>query len=333
MSEQEVVRPAPSFDKRRVFLTGANGFIGRTLAARLRELGGTVAGVDLIADPDNGIEAGSTADPSQWAHALAGADAVVHLAAIVSTVAPVDKAWEVNVLGTKKVIDAAVDAGVSRFVHLSSIAAYGWEFPDHVTETYPTRVTGGVSTYVDTKTNSEQVVFANSHRGMETVVIRPGDVYGPGSVWIREPIAMAKANQLVLPNGGSGVFDMIYVDNLVDGIVLALTTQGISGEIFNITEDQGVSNAAYFGEIASWVGGKFRSVPIGIGLPAVGVAGKALRRLGKRSELGPGMLHMLNREHLVSNEKARKVLGFQPVVSYREGIARCREWAQDENLI
>ncbi|AXN45309.1 3 beta-hydroxysteroid dehydrogenase/Delta 5--_4-isomerase [Mycobacterium marinum] len=333
MSTDQSARPAPFFAQRKIFITGANGFIGANLAARLRQLGARVTGVDLVADPANGIIAGSTADPAAWASALDGVDAVVHLAALVSTVVAVETAWDVNVLGTKKVIDAAVDAGVRRFVHLSSIAAYGWDFPDHVTEDYPTRVTGGLSTYVDTKTNSELVALANANRGMEMVVVRPADVYGPGSVWIREPIAMAKANQLILPERGSGVFDVIYIDNFVDAMVLVLATEGIAGEVFNLGEELAVSCREYFGEVASWTGAKVRSVPIRIGAPALGAIGRIQRRLGMSSELGPALLHMLNRRYVVSNDKARDRLGFKPVVSYHEGMARSKEWARHEGLI
>ena len=194
-------------------------------------------------------------------------------------------------------------------------------------------VTGGVSTYVDTKTNSEQVVFANANRGTEMVVVRPGDVYGPGSVWVREPIDMAKAKQLILPEGGRGVFDVIYIDNFVDGIVAVLSTEGIAGEVFNLSEELGVSCKDYFGEIASWVGASPRMIPILIGLPAATVIGRVQRLLGQKSEIGPGMLHMLNRRHLVSNAKARAVLGFKPVVSYADGMARSKQWARREGLI
>ncbi|MEE3853300.1 NAD(P)-dependent oxidoreductase [Gordonia sp. LSe1-13] len=328
-------RPAPTVPGS-VFITGAGGFIGRTLAARLRELGATVTGVDRVADPAEGIVAGSTTDPSTWAHALDGVDAVVHTAAIVSTVAPVEQAWEVNVLGTKKVLDAAVDAGVGRFVHLSSIAAYGWEYPDHVTEDHPTRVTGGVSTYTDTKTNSELTVLANAKRGMETVIVRPADVYGPGSVWVREPLAMIKKNQMILPEGGSGVFDVIFIDNFVDAMVLLLAADGadVEGQVFNFGEETMRTCGEYFGELASWVpGGKVTSVPIKVAAPALGAIGKVQRRLGMTSELGPALMHMFNRQVVVSNEKARTILGFKPVVSYEEGMARQKEWARREGLI
>ncbi|MEO6794775.1 MAG: NAD(P)-dependent oxidoreductase [Mycobacterium sp.] len=172
-------RPAPEVPAR-VFITGANGFIARSLADRLRELGAEVSGVDLLASSADHIVAGSTLDPAPWAGRLAGIDVVIHTAAIVSNAAPLDSAWEVNVLGTQRVLRAAAAAGVTRFVHVSSIAAYGLEFRDGVDETDPVRVSG--YSYVDTKVNSEHVVLAAQTAGdIDTTIIRPGDVWGPRS--------------------------------------------------------------------------------------------------------------------------------------------------------
>ena len=326
-------RPTPNVPAR-IFITGANGFIGKALAARLRELGAEVTGVDLVGDPANGIVEGTTADPEVWKDSLAGIDAVVHTAAIVSTVAPIDKAWEVNVLGTRKVLDAAIAAGVSRFVHLSSVAAYGFDFPENVDETYPVRVSGGVSSYTDTKVNSEQVVLAAHAAGeMECVVVRPCDVYGPGSVWIREPIALAKAGQMILPNGGKGIFDIVYIDNFVDGMVLVLSSEAAAGQIFNIGDGAPVTCKEYFGRVAGWAGGKTRSVPLSIAAPALNVVGGLQRRIGKPNELGAAAMHLLNRPAGYSIEKARTVLGYEPIVTFDEGMRRCEEWAHSAGLI
>ena len=111
-------RPAPRLPAT-VLITGANGFIARALATRLRELGTTVRGVDLVAAPADDVVAGNTVNPAPWAGQLAGVDVVIHTAALVSNAAPLDKAWEVNVLGTQRVLRAAAAAGVPRFVHIS----------------------------------------------------------------------------------------------------------------------------------------------------------------------------------------------------------------------
>ena len=326
-------RPSPTVPAR-IFITGANGFIGKALAARLRELGAEVTGVDLVGDPANGIVEGTTADPASWASALEGVDTVIHTAAIVSTVAPIDKAWEVNVMGTRKVLDAAKAAGVQRFVHLSSVAVYGFYFPDGIDETYPTRVSGGVSSYQDTKVNSEAVVLAAHAAGeIECVVVRPCDVYGPGSVWIREPLALAKANQMVVPSGGKGIFDVVYIDNFVDGMVLAISAPQAAGQVFNIGERNTMTCGEYFSRVAGWAGKGTRSLPIGVAAPLLDIVGGLQRKLGKPNELGAAAMYLLNRQGGVSIDKARTVLGYEPIVEFDEGMRRCEEWARAEGLV
>ncbi|BBX59385.1 hypothetical protein MSHO_47300 [Mycobacterium shottsii] len=174
MSTNEFDRPAPSLSGRTIFITGANGFIGRAMSARFRALGAVVRGVDLAADPAGDVVAGDITRPETWAAAptgLEGADTVIHTAALLGAAFPLKQAWHVNVLGTSRVLRAAIDAGVRRFVHFSSVAAYGFEFPDGVDETYPVHVNGDV--YTDTKVNSEAVVLAAHGAGeIDVTVIR-----------------------------------------------------------------------------------------------------------------------------------------------------------------
>lgn len=86
--------------------------------------------------------------------------------------------WEVNVLGTRHAVEAAARTGADRFVHISSVTAFSFQFPDGVDERYSLRTNG--SPYVDTKVASEQVVLqAHAAGEVDCTVIRPGDVYGP----------------------------------------------------------------------------------------------------------------------------------------------------------
>jgi len=325
-------RPAPAVPSK-VFITGASGFIGRALAVRLRELGAQVGGVDLGADPANGVVEGNTTDPGPWANALDGVDTVIHTAAIVGMAAPYDQAWAVNVLGTRRVLEASKAAGVRRFVHLSSVAAFGFEFPDRVDETYPCRVTG-MSTYHDTKVNSEAVVLAAHAAGeIEVTVIRPTDVYGPGSVWVREPLSLAKSGQMMLPDGGRGVFAVVYIDNLVDGMMLAISSEEAAGHIFTLGDAEAVTCAEYFGRIAAMAGGKVRTMPVWLATRLLGTVGALQRKFGQASELSAAMMLLLNRRGAYSIEKARTMLGYEPLVSFEEGMRRTEEWARAEGLI
>ncbi|MCP9271792.1 NAD-dependent epimerase/dehydratase family protein [Mycolicibacterium arenosum] len=325
-------RPAPKVPGR-VFITGANGFIARSLAARLRELGARVTGVDLTASPSDGVVVGSTVNPAPWAEQLTDVDVVVHTAAIVSNAAPLDTAWEVNVLGTQRVLRAAIAAGVTRFVHVSSIAAYGFDFADGVDETDPVRVSG--YSYVDTKVNSEHVVLAADAAGeIATTIIRPGDVWGPASrPWTIIPLEMIAKGQMILPAHGRGVFSPAHVDNLVDGMVLAIASERAVGQIFNLTDGFGIPCSDYFGRLAAMAGGKVRTLPTPAALALTTSLGAVQRRLGMESELTPATIGMLTRRGTYSIEKARTVLGYQPIVSLDDGMTRVAQWARGQGLI
>ena len=203
-------------------ITGASGFIGRTMTARLRSQGVSVRGVDILADGEGGIVAGDVGVAGAWQDAAAGCDTVIHTAAIVSNAASAADAWRINVLGTRNALDAAVRAGSKRFVHFSSVRAFGdVGFPDRVEERHPVRPDG--HTYVDTKIASEQVVLqAHAAGEIECTVIRPGDVYGPGSrPWTILPVEAIAAGRFFLPAMGRGIHSPVYVDDLVDGVLLA----------------------------------------------------------------------------------------------------------------
>ncbi len=327
-----MTRPSPPVP-RRVFITGAGGFIGRALMARYRELGAQVAGVDLVADPSSGIVEGSTLRPREWAAALAGADLVIHTAAVVSTVAPLQQAWQVNVLGTKRVLDAAVAAGAGRFVFLSSIAVWGDDFPDGVTEEHPPLVQG--RSYPDTKINGEAVVLAAHAAGrIDVTVIRPGDVYGPGSrPWVVLPLEVIRRGQLILPDSGRGIFTPVYIDDLVDGIVLASSADAGRGQVFTITAGHGVECRDYFGRLAEMVGGRVRSGPRGPVVALIATVGALERALGRESELSTNAAGMMLRHGTYSIDKARALLGYSPAVTLDEGMQRTREWLADRGLL
>ena len=149
----------------RVFITGANGFIGRALQNRYTELGIPVAGMDIAADKSRQVVAGDLLQTARWQSALEGSDLVIHCAAFVSNTGDYQKAWEINVLGTRKVLECAMKAGVTRFVQISSVAAYGFDFADGVTETAPLHPVG--HPYIDSKIASEHVALGGPWCGRD----------------------------------------------------------------------------------------------------------------------------------------------------------------------
>ena len=314
-----------------VFLTGASGFIGRALAARLRAAGTEVRGVDLVADPAAGVVAGDVAEPGPWQDHAAGCDTVIHTAAIVSlrTERP-GEVWAANVLGTAHALDAAVRAGARRFVHFSSVTAFGFTFPDGVDETYPVRPTG--VPYPDTKIASEQhVLQAHAEGRMACTVVRPGDVYGPASrAWALLPVELIRTRRFVLPGGGRGIFSPVYVDDLVAGVLRAAEAEEAAGQVITLSGGVGVPNREFFGRYADALGTRLLTLPTPLakaGAAAVQLAG---RLQPGDTDINPRAVDYLNRRGTYAIGKAERLLGWRPEVPFEDGMARTLAWLRAE---
>ena len=318
----------------KVFITGANGFIGRALARRCRELGAEVSGLDFQADKEWGVVAGDLTKPEQWKQALEGVDIVIHAAAIVSNTASMDLAWSINVKATAALLQHCVEAGVTRFLQLSSVAAYGFSATEEVDETQPLRPMG--NTYVDTKIASEHAVLACHASGaMGCTIVRPGDVYGPGSrPWVVLPLEMIKSGKFMLPAHGKGLFSPVYVDDIVNGILLAATKAQGAGQIFNISGGITPTCAEFFGYHARMAGAKPLKTMGTRGARLLAEAARiAITTFGGTTELGGGAIDMLSRKAGYSIEKADRLIGYRPQIDLVEGMRRTEQWARESNLI
>ncbi len=328
-----ITEPTPP--SRTAFITGALGFIGGAIAQRLRTEGWTVRGVDVRANDDLGVVAGDISAAGTWQEAAQGCELFVHTAAVVSNAVGFDEQWQVNVLGTRRAIDAATRGSAKRFVLFSSIRAFGdGGFPDGVDENWPTRPDG--SPYVNTKVAAEQVALqAHAAGQIPVTVIRPGDVYGPGSrPWVLMPLEIIKAGQFVLPDGGRGIFSPIYVDDLVDGTVLAATHPDGSGQVFTLTSGVPVTNYEYFNYLARMAGkDHVRTLPTSLLVVATGATAAFSRLRGRGTENNPETVRYLMRTGSYSIEKARTLLGFEPKVDLADGMARTERWLREEGLI
>ncbi len=318
-----------------MFITGALGFIGRALGERFRALGATVTGVDLRADPSAGVSAGDVTSEGPWQDAMAGCDLVIHTAAVVSNAADLDAQWHVNVMGTRRALDGAARAGVRRFVHLSSIRAFSdLGYPDGVGEEHPVRTDG--SPYVDTKVASEQVVLqAHAAGELACTVIRPGDVYGPGSrPWTIMPLELIKANRFLLPAMGRGVFTPVYIDNLLDGVLLAAVRGEGAGQVFTLTDGVAVSCREFFGNYYRMLGRRGPvCLPSALAVPLARAAGGLARLRGRPTEVNEISMRYFMRTGAYSIAKARRELGYEPAIALSEGMRRTELWLRDQGLL
>ena len=319
---------------RKVFITGALGFMGRALSAQYRALGAETCGLDVRADASANVVAGDVSRPEEWEFALTGCDLVIHTAAIVTNNVSREEAWRVNVLGTRRVLDAAIKAGVKRFVHVSSLAAMRFILEDQADESAPVMPTG--NPYVDTKIASEQVVLAAHSAGeMVCTIIRPADIYGPHSrPWTLIPVQMIQKGLFLLPANGQGVFRAIYIDDLVNGVILAAEKDEGIGQIFILGGEVATTCEKFFGHYYRMLGKNGPRMLSTSTAVAIAEAGRLIfKLLGKPTELGRGAMEMLSKKNTVSNKKAHDLLGWYPQVDLDEGMRRTEVWLREQKIL
>ena len=329
MTDRTVEQTIP----RRVLITGANGFIGRTLMAYYKSLDIDVVGVDLAGAGGDVVE-GDISNPQSITQLLEDCDVIVHTAALVSNAMEDADMWRVNVLATRNLIAAAKQYGVRRFVQISSIVAYGNSAVGELDEDYPVHAKGG--SYVLTKLASEHVVLAAASKGeIEVVIIRPGDIYGPGSrPWVIVPLEAIAARRFLLPANGQGYFRPLYVDDLVRGIALASTVDAAAGEIFNLSCKGHVSTREFFSHHYQWLGKKGPlCVPTWLGMAIATLMSWVARLRKLPNEASPATIEQLDTRCWFSIDKAEQLLGWEPELSLEEGMRRSRDWADGEGLL
>ena len=257
---------AANLQGKRVLLTGATGFIG----SRLVEVLGR-AGVDMTALVHQFMNAsrlarfpvrmhgGSITDAQAVARAMEGADIVFHLA--FGTQGSDDERRTATVEGTRVVCEAALRAGVSRVVHVSTFSVYGPAQAAELREDMPRKATGDV--YADSKIEAEKLVLDfHAKRGLPVVVVQPTIVYGPYAFWSTWPIRQLQAGPVVRPEG-TGVCNAVYVDDVVRALIAAATVPAIEGEVFLISGDAPCDWAEYYAAYADMIpdGGTVETEP------------------------------------------------------------------------
>lgn len=318
---------------KKVLITGANGFIGNMLLAYYQARGIPVVGVDLSGNGDD-IFQGDIGQPETISELLQDCDVVVHTAALVSnSIADADM-WRVNVLATRNLIAAAEKHKVRRFVQISSIVAYGNSAEGELDEEHPVHADGG--SYVLTKLASEHAVLAATAKSpMELVIVRPGDVYGPGSrPWVILPIEAINKGQFMLPAKGEGFFRPIFISDLIRGIALAVSTKEAAGEIFNLSCEGYMTTAEFFSHHYQWMNKRGPlKVSTGLAMFAASAATKLAQITGGVNEASTATIVQLCTKSWFSIAKAERVLGWKPEVSFEDGMQQSKQWAQAQGLI
>lgn len=334
--EQATELPEESLANRRVFITGGAGFIGSYLAERLHSLGAVVTVLyrsprrtHLLAE--QGIRAiqGSITDAAQMEGILSQRfDLVYHLAAWLRG-GPGHQARFVNVEATRQLAQLSAAHGVRRFVFTSSIMVYGPHGDRNVDEATPLQPYG--DPYGDSKIEAEQALYkVGAETGLPYVIVRPGMVYGPRSRgWTGRLARWAKSGRTLMIDGGRGTAYPIYIDNLIDLLILCAVRPEAAGEVFNGVDDGPITLETFFK-------GHMSMVPThhAIRLPGwlLGLAAAVI------DPFTPGLsyryvVNQVRGRGQVSNEKAKRLLNWQPHVSMEEGLRRSEVWLREEGLL
>ena len=299
----------------RVLVTGGCGFIGANLVRRIRANPGWQ--VRVVDDLRTGRESyvstdladvviGDVADPAVLESALDGVDAVVHLASQTGVQPSVEdpaRDFEGNTLTTFRVLDACRRNGVARFVFASSGASVG----DVTPPIHENVVPRPLSPYGAGKLAGEAYVqgFAGSF-GMQTCALRFSNVYGPYSLHKDNAIPnfikhCLKGERLEIYGDGSQTRDFIHVHDLCDGIIAAVTADGIGGEVFQL----GTSVETSVTQLAALI-------------QDVTGADTEIDYEERRA----GEVY----KSRVDITKAQRLLGFEPKIELRDGLAQTAEW-------
>lgn len=314
-----------------VLVTGATGFIGSRLAARLAgEEGARVTGVgrDLgrvkhLRNEGVDLVAADLRRDDDLPDLVRGKDVVFHAAAILS--GDPETAEAVNVDATAELARLAAKAGVRRFVLVSTVGAYDMDDRSVVDESTPLAVDHR-ATYPRTKARAEERAFGvAAGTDLEVVVVRPSMVYGPGSgMWTELMARNVCEGKPVFLGDGSAHFNPVYLDDVVEALVLCATSERAAGEAFNVSAAVTTWRAFmdHYGELCG-------KEPKGFPVLAARLLALANRIPGVDTGMSAGFIEMATARKEFPVDKAREVLGWRPTVGLDEGMRRTLAWLRE----
>jgi len=314
----------------RAFITGASGFVGSHLAARLVRDGWTVGALvhRAAVEAANGIERveGDIRDAARLTAAMKGADALFHLAsALGASRLGEEELRAINAGGTRAALEAARAAGVKRVVHFSSAGVLG-----HVSEGRPAAEDHALDprdAYDRTKLEGEKIALEFSGAGLNVVVIRPGWVYGPGDRRTLKLFRSVAKRRVPVVGRGRTLQTPVYIDDLIDGTVRA-HKRGRAGEVYNLAGPEVLTAREIVGLAAAAAGVK----PFPFGAPALPtkaaarVLGAAFAAIGREAPLNPSRLAFFVHPKPLDIRKAAAELGYAPAWDFKRGAAATVAW-------
>lgn len=325
----------------RVVITGAGGFIGGALFRRLANMNVEVCGLVRNQEVANRLEEQFVGAENvrtkicdlrireSVRQALEGAGTVFHAAALVNSSASTKLYYQTNVEGTRSVCEAALEAGVSRLVFLSTSDVFGLpSFMRTISEKNPYSEWG--EKYPDSKIHATRLVRDFRGHGLETTIIYPGWVYGPGDLqFIPSIIAQLRSGFLPMWARPEASLNLVHVEDLINGLLLAGTCPAASNEDFLILDSDSISLKDFCNEIGTAMDLHFRAVYLPFGLAYVlARISELASALGLTSQpmITTSMVKNFGHYFSFDTSKAKTLLGWKPQTSFADGLKEALAW-------
>jgi len=325
----------------KVLVTGATGFTGGALARRLashnapvRALVRDSARAAPLAELGIEIAQGDLCDPAALREAMRGVDVVYHIAALYRQQGVEPRLFrEVNGTAVQHLLDAAIEAGVSRFVHCSTIGVHGDVKRPPAAEDAPF-APGDL--YQESKLEGERIAARYMVEGrLPITIFRPAGIYGPGDLRFLKLFRGIKRGRFPMIGDGRTLWHGVYIDDLVDGIVRCGTADQAVGETFIL----GGPEYTTLNELVALVAYAVDASPPRLRIPLAPVYAAAAaceavcRPLGLEPPLHRRRVDFFTKSRAFDISKARRELGYAPQVSIREGVARTSAWYAEQGLL
>lgn len=326
----------------RILVTGGTGFTGKALVRRLLDLGHEVVALDYkeglktaeLRDWGARVIIGSVTDATVVRQAMEGVEVVHHLAAAFREMnVPDTYYWEVNVQGTRNVLDEALKQGVRKLVYCSTCGVHGNIDHPPGGEDAPIQP---ADYYQRTKYEAEPLVRTFHQRGLPAAILRPAAIYGPGDPE-RFLMIFRRVSRGTFPMFGNGktLYHPLYIDNLVDAFVAAMADGVGDGEAYLIADDEYLEIEDLVKRVgkALKVDVKIPHYPVWPVVAAGHVVEKACRPFGITPPIFPRRVDWYRQNRAFKIDKAKRDLGYEPKVGIDEGLRRTADWYRREGYI
>ena len=315
-----------------VLVTGATGFVGSRLSenlstnekANVTGIGRNLDRVSYLKDHGVKLQSADLLNIDALKELVDGKEVVFHTAAALG--ADPETAHKVNVEATETLVRLAGEAGVLRFVHISTVGVYDMKNLDEVDESAPLALNHS-STYPRTKAEAEKrAIEMASTYNMEISIVRPSMIYGPGhGVWSEGMFKNVLEGKPVMLGNGSAHFNPVYIDDVVDSIIRCAKHPKAAGEAFNVSAE-----ITTWREFMNYYGDLCGKEPKGLPLIIARLMAFANRVPGVSTPIDQGFIEMATSRKNFPIKKAADLIDWKPGVTLEEGMERTTDWLEKE---